>query len=118
MLPSNILNSLVTIKRRVSTGTDSLGNPIYGNPTLGVGWSTIFNNVPVRLAFGSKPIQFSPEGERITPNGVMYYNGGYNIIPEDRVLTANGIEYVVVSVVAGYVFGSVVDHYEAVLALP
>ena len=117
MIPSAILNQIVTIKRRVSTGTDSLGNPIYGSPTLT--WSTIYTNMLVRLAFNSKLIQFAPEGERIQPSGVMYYNPGFTIKPEDRVLTNDTqIEYTVISVVSGNTFGTVVDHYEAILQLP
>lgn len=118
MIPISILNKLVTIKRRLSTGRDSLNNPTYGQPTSGSGWSTLYVNMPVRLAFGSKPIAFAPEGERLTPNGVMYYNSAYLLKAEDRVLTDDSIEYVVVSVVAGHAFGSVVSHWEAVLALP
>jgi len=117
MLPIALLSQTVTIKRRVSTGRDSLNNPNYGNPTSGLGWSTIYNSVPVRLAFSSKAIRFVAEGERITPNGVMYYNTGFIIKPEDRVLTADGIEYVVVSVVEGRM-GTSINHYEAILALP
>lgn len=117
-LPIAILNESVTIKRRVSTGIDSLGNPIYGQPTNGAGWQVIYTNVPCKLAFNSKMIQFAPEGERVTPNGVMYLNSGYNILPEDRVLTSGGIEYNVISVVPGYIFGKVIDHLECVLQLP
>ena len=117
MIPYALLPSSVSILRRTSVGTDPLNNPIYGAPTSGAGWSTIYTNMAVRLAFSSKAIRFVAEGERITPNGVMYYNNSYNINPEDRVLTSDGIEYVVISVVAGQV-GTVVDHYEAILALP
>ncbi len=117
-LPVNLLNTTVDVKRRTSTGRDSLNNPTYGAPTGGAGWNTVFQNIPVRLAFNTKAIQFAPEGERITPNGVMYYNAGPNIKPEDRVLTETGIEYTVISVVPGYAFGKVVDHFEAVLQLP
>lgn len=118
MIPVNLLNQAVIIKRRTSTGRDALNNPTYGSPTDGAGWNTVYNAINVKLAFGSKPIKFSPEGERITPNGVMYYNVGPDIKPEDRVLTQNGIEYTVVSVVPAYVFGKSIDHFEAVLQLP
>lgn len=117
-LPYLLLNTNVNIKRRKSTGRDSLNNPNYGTPTSGAGWSTVYQNIPVRFAFSSKPLQFSPEGERITPNGTMYYNPGPILMPEDRVLTDTGIEYNIVSVVPGYGFGKTVDHYEAVLQLP
>lgn len=118
MLPSTILNTTVDIKRRVSTGRDSLNNPTYGPPTSGAGWNTVFQSIPVRLAFSSKAVNFASEGERIQPQGVVYYNPGPEIKPEDRVLTENGIEYVVISVVPGYIFGKVVDHWEAIIALP
>lgn len=120
-LPIAILNELVSIKRRVSLGVDSLGNPIYGQPTQGQGWQTVYTNVPCKLAFNSKMIQFAPEGERVTPSGVMYFNNGFTILPEDRVLvsrTSGFIEYNVVSIVPGYIFGTVVDHFEAILQLP
>lgn len=118
MIPTAILNQTVSISRRISTGRDSLNNPIYGTPTSGVGWNTIYNNMPVRLAFNAKPVRFAPEGERILPTGIMYYNAGFDIKAEDRVLTADGIEYNVISVIPGMTFGSVVDHYEAILQLP
>lgn len=119
MLPLALLNENVTVVRRVSQGRDSLNNPIYGNPTDGTGWNVIYNCLEVRLAFSSKLIQFAPEGERVLPNGVMYFNPGYvTLLPEDRVITSNGIEYIVVSVVPGYIFSRAVDHYECVLALP
>ena len=119
MIPVNLLNQTVDIKRRVSTGIDSLGNPTYGAPTGGTGWSTVYKGISVRFAFSSKPIQFSPEGERLTPNGVMYYSKDINLKAEDRVLTNDtGIEYTVISIVAGYLFGKTVDHFEAILQLP
>ncbi len=118
-IPGAILNQVVTVKRRVSSGIDSLGNPIYGSPTQT--WTVIYTNVPVRLAFSSTPTEFSPAGERITPNGVVYMNPGYTILPEDRILVPNSsdvIEYNVVSVVPGYTFGTAVSHYEIVVQLP
>ncbi len=117
-LPLNLLNQRVTIKRRQSTGTDSLGNPIYGEPTLGGGWSTVYNNLAVALAFSSKPTQFASEGERITPVGTMYFNPGTNLKPEDRVLTADGIEYNIISVNQGFLIGTVISHWECTLQLP
>jgi hypothetical protein len=116
-IPIALLAQTVTIRRRQSTGRDSLNNPVYGAPTDGLGWSTIYEQVPVRLAFSSKMIRFVPEGERITPNGVMYYNTDYILKPEDRVLTSDGIEYTVISVVEGRM-GLTIDHYEAILQLP
>jgi hypothetical protein len=118
MLPNNLLNTTVDIKRRVSTGRDSLNNPVYGAPTSGAGWNTVFQAIPVRLAFSSKAVNFAMEGERVQPQGVMYYNTGPTIQVEDRVLTDTGIEYTVTSIVPGYVFGNVVDHFEALLQLP
>lgn len=118
MLPGALLNQTVTIKRRLSTGRDSLGNPIYGAPTDGLGWSTIYTNIPIRLAFSTKQVRFAPEGERILPTGVMYYNPGPLLKAEDRVLTDDGIEYNIISVQEGVGFGAVVTHYEAILQLP
>lgn len=119
MIPINLLNQKVDIKRRTSTGQDSLGNPTYGAPTGGTGWNTVYKGVSVRFAFSSKPLVFAPEGERITPDGVMYYNIGVALLPEDRVLTNDtGIEYNIISVVPGYTFGKAVDHFEAILQLP
>lgn len=118
MLPVNLLNTTVDIRRRKSTGRDALNNPTYGSPTSGAGWSTVYQNVSVRLAFSGKDVRFAPEGERILPTGVMYYNAGPDIKSEDRVLTEDGIEYNVIGVTIGYSFGKVIDHYEAVLQLP
>lgn len=117
MIPIALLSQQVSIRRRQSTGTDSLNNPVYGAPTTGLGWSLVYQNMPVRLAFSSKLIRFVKEGERVSPNGVMYYNTDFKLKPEDRVLTADGIEYTVISVVEGRM-GATISHYEAVLQLP
>lgn len=114
---NGIFNQNVLVKRRVSTGRDSLNNPIYGTPTSGSGWSTAYASVPCRLAFSANRLLFAQTGERPTPAGVMYYPPGFIILAEDRVL-ADGIEYVVTSIVAGLVNNTVVDHYEAILDLP
>lgn len=118
MIPGAILNTLVNIERRTSTGRDSLNNPTYGKPTSGTGWNVVYRNVPVRLAFSSRGINFAVEGERVTPTGVMYYNPGTVLLPEDRVITSDGIEYTVTDVIPGYTFGTAVDHYEAKVQLP
>lgn len=121
MLPPALLNQSATIIRRQSSGRDSLNNPTYGQPTSGEGWSVIYTSVLVRLAFSGKPIKFAPEGERIQPTGVVYYNPGVEIHPEDRVLVFLGkqlIEYNVISVVPGSTFGSTIDHWEAIVQLP
>ena len=118
LLPISLLNSLVTVKRRQSSTRDILNNPVYGAPTSGSGWSTIYTNMPVRLAFHTNLLDFAREGERENPGGVVYYSPDYALQTEDRIITADGIEYTVISIVPGYVFGSVVDHYEAIVQLP
>lgn len=118
MLPG-IFNTTVTIKRRLDISVasrDVLNNPIYGNPTTS--WDTVYSNMPARLAFSAKPLQFAQTAERITPNGVVYIPSNYTIYHEDRVLTQDGIEYVVLSVVPGYVLNTVIDHWELEVALP
>lgn len=117
-MPPFLMNSLVTVKRRTSTGRDALNNPVYGSPTSGAGWSTIYTDMPARLAFSAKAIQFALTGERPTPNGVVYYQTAYNLQNEDRIITSDGIEYIVVSIVPGYLTGNVVHHWEAIVALP
>lgn len=117
MIPTGLLVQTVNIRRRQSTGTDSLNNPVYGAPTSGLGWNTVYQGMPVRLAFSSKLINFVKEGERIRPNGVVYYNLPYILLPEDRVLTTDGIEYTVISVVEGRM-GFTIDHFEAIVQLP
>jgi hypothetical protein len=118
MLPQTLLTTLVSVRRRVSQGVDTLGNPVYGAPTSGAGWNTVYTNLPVRFAFSSKMTNFAPEGERIQPIGTMYYNPGYDLLVEDRILTPEGIEYTVINLAKGFLIGSVIDHYEAVVALP
>jgi len=113
-----IFNTTVTVKRRVSTGRDSLGNPIYGAPTSGAGWSSAYTGMPARLAFSAKAIQFAMTGERPTPNGVVYYGPDYSLQAEDRILTTDGIEYTVISIVPGYMNNNYIDHFEAVIQLP
>ncbi len=115
-----IFNTTITVKRRASTGRDSLNNPVYGAPTSGAGWSTAYSNVPARLAFSSKQIAFAMTGERPAPNGTVYIPPTYTIQVEDRILTADNplIEYTVVSIVPGYINNTVIDHWELIVALP
>lgn len=118
MIPG-IFNEEITIKRRVSLAAasrDSLNNPIYGAPTAT--WNTVYSNVPARLAFSAKPLQFAQTAERVTPNGVVYIPADYTIYHEDRVLTSAGVEYVVISVAAGYINNSSIDHWELEVSLP
>ena len=119
MIPPALLNTNVTIRRRTSTGRDALNNPIYGAPTSGTGWNTVYTNMMVRLAFSSKGIRFTAEGERIQPVGTMYYNIGNVLQMEDRVITQpDGIEYVVIGISTGATVGNIVDHFEVSLQLP
>jgi hypothetical protein len=118
MIPPILLNMKVNVMRRLSQGRDSLNNPVYGTPTSGDGWNLIYQNLSVRLAFSSRDVRFSPEGERILPNGIMYYNDHVELKDEDRVITSTGIEYVVIGVTIGYIYAGKVDHHEATLALP
>lgn len=113
-----LLNINVSIYRRASTGRDTLNNPVYGLPTSGAGWSLIYSAVPVRLAFSSEMLEFAMTGERPDPAGVAYINPQYIVQVEDRILTPDNIEYVVTSVVPGYLVAAVVDHYELILCLP
>jgi hypothetical protein len=120
MIPS-LLNISVTVKRRTAYGSvtrDALNNPVYGTPTSGAGWTTAYTAMPVRLAFSQKKVDYTLTGERVLPSGIMYYGKDFTILAEDRVITPDGIEYVVLGVVPGYVMGAVVDHYEAQIALP
>lgn len=117
MIPPALLSTQITVKRRQSQGVDSLNNPIYGSPTDGTGWFTQYTNIPAKLAWSSKNIDFAKEGERLNPTGVVYINPGPVIIPEDRVLTPWGAEYVVTSVVPGNI-GPILDHWECVIRLP
>lgn len=117
----SLLKDRITIKRRTDSATvavDVLNNPNYGAPTSGSGWTTVYSNTPARLAFSSKTMIFAGTGERVTPNGVMYVNNDITVLAEDRVITSDSIEYVVTSVVPAILQGSVVDHYECLLALP
>src|ERR1700690_1972340 len=101
-MPPNFFNILVNVERRSSTGTDILGNPTYGQPTSGAGWSQVYTNMPCKLAFSSKQIQFAQTAERPLPSGIVYYGPQYALQTEDRVITPDGIEYVVTSIVPGY----------------
>ena len=117
-MPPNFLNILVNVTRRSSTGTDVLGNPTYGAPTSGAGWSTVYTGMPAKLAFSSKSIQFANTAERPTPSGIVYYGSAYALQVEDRVITPDGIEYVVTSIVIAYNPANAVDHFEAIVELP
>jgi len=117
MIPS-LLNEKISLYRRVSTGRDSLNNPIYGTPTSGVGWILVYANMPCRLAFVDEKIEFAAEAERVLPHGTMYFSTEFVVKQEDRVRTPDNIEYVVTSIRTAYKTGSVIDHYEAILELP
>lgn len=117
-LPVSILVSTVTIKRRASTGRDSLNNPIYGAPTSGAGWSTVYSGIQCRLALQTKQVRFAPEGERILPTGVVYFNPGITLLAEDRIITSDGIEYNIISVINAPGPSGVTDHIECVIQLP
>ncbi len=139
-----LLNEQVTVKRRLSAfGTpfliwqsllpwqlllpwinttqatvDSFNNPVYGNPTSGAGWNTVYPTMPIRFAFDRKMVEFAATAERIRPVGTVYFPLPYQISQEDRFLTTDGIEYVVVSVQTAYLTANVIDHYECIVDLP
>jgi hypothetical protein len=118
----SLLNTTVDVMRRVSVGRDTLNNPTYGNATSGAGWSRVYKGLRGRMAFSEKELQFHPTSERITPIGVFYFNSptdpDFSIQHEDRLITEDKIEYIVVDLAIGYLIGDVVDHHEAILALP
>lgn len=74
--------------------------------------------MPCRLAFTDEKVEFASEGERVLPYGTLYFSTDYTVLQEDRVRTPDNIEYVVTSIRVAYKTGSVVDHYEGILALP
>ena len=113
-------NTTVQVMRRLSLAAasrDSLNNPVYGVPTQAP-WYQVYAAMPARIALSAKPLEFAQTSERIIPNGVVYIPANYTVYHEDRLLTTNGIEYVVTSVVPGYVISTVIDHYELQIALP
>lgn len=117
-MQQSLLNESVDVYRRVSTGRDSLNNPIYGVPATGVGWNLVYLGMPCRLAFTDKRIEFAHGGERVKPYGTMYFSQAYALIQEDRIITPDNIQYVVSSIRIAYKTGSIVDHYEAIVELP
>ena len=117
--PASYFIDIVNIHRRKDLSAacrDSLNNPIYGNYTSGL--TKVYSQIGVRLAMSSKDIEFAPTGERIKPQGVMYIPADYILKYEDRVVTSDGIEYVVVDIVPAYSSSSVISHYEAKIELP
>lgn len=119
MIPA-IFNQNFQVYRRTSGGRDALNNPTYGEPVSGAGWSLIYPVMLARLAFSSKSIQFAHTGERPTPSGILYYSADFVLQPEDRIFTPDTkpIQYIVLSIVPGYIANQVIDHYEAILGLP
>jgi hypothetical protein len=117
-----LLNSLVTVQRRVNSASaprDSFNNPVYGAPTAT--WPVVYTNMPCRLAFSGTPIEFSPTGERVKPSGVVYYPTNYTLFHEDRILVNFGygpIEYIITSIQAAYQTSTVISHMEANVELP
>ena len=119
-----IFTDIVNIRRRVSStvaSRDVLNNPVYGDPT---GWNLVYTGIRARLLWSGKDMIFASTGEIIKPSGVMYYSPNFTIMPQDRIITVSTpgypsqIEYVVTSVVPGYLFNGKVSHYEAQLSLP
>jgi hypothetical protein len=114
-----LFNESVTIKRRLDVSIasrDSLNNPVYGAPTAS--WTTVYSNMPCKLAFSGTPIEFAPTGERVKPQGVLYYSKDYTLQHEDRILTPGGIEYVLTSIQTAYMTSQVISHMEGNLELP
>lgn len=114
-----VFNENVVVKRRASVATaprDSLNNPVYGAPTAS--WTVVYASMPVRLAFDRKQVEFAGTGERVKPNGVMYFSANYSLLQEDRIITSEGVEYVVVSLQKGYQTTFVLSHMEAIVELP
>ncbi len=117
MIPA-IYNTTVDVRRRIDVtvaSRDVLNNPIYGDPVV---WGIIYSAMPARLAFSSKDMQFVSTGERITPSGIMYYQAAFTLYPQDRIITTNGIEYVVGDITTGYLNNTIIDHFSCKLLLP
>lgn len=117
MQPS-LLNQKVDVYRRVDGGRDALNNPTYGTPVTGSGWNLIYSQMPCKLAFLDKRIQFSRGGERVIPHGTMYYGKDFSVRQEDRIVTEGNIQYVITSVSAADRTSRVIDHMEAICELP
>jgi hypothetical protein len=118
-----LFNESVIVKRRPGLGSssgqasrDSFNNPVYGAPTAG--WTTVYSTMKCKLAFSGTPIEFAPTGERVKPQGVMYFSSDNILQHEDRIITSNGIEYVVTSLQYAYMTPQVIDHTEATIELP
>ena len=121
-MPPFLFTETCNVLRRTSQGRDSLNNVIYGAPTSGAGWSTIYTNMPMKLAFSSKAIQFATQGERPEPSGIVYFGPSFTLYDEDRIVTTTNpsyeVEYVVTSVVPAFMPPNVVNHWEATISLP
>lgn len=113
----SLLNESVVVYRRISTAVDALGNPVYGDPTTGTGWNLVYRTMPARLAFTDVQVEFAPEGERVLPHGTLYFGAAYTVLQEDRIITAQNIQYVVTSVRIAYKTSTIIDHYEGILSL-
>jgi hypothetical protein len=114
-----LLNEQAIVKRRTDVSVasrDSFNSPIYGTPTTN--WSVIYSALPCRFAFSKRKIEFKPTGERVEPQGVLYYPADYTIGPEDRIINSAGVEYVVTSTQIAYQTPNVISHMEADIELP
>lgn len=114
----SLFNENVDVYRRVSGGVDSLNNPVYGVPITGSGWNLVYPQMPCKLAFTDKRIEFAHGGERVLPYGTVYFSQAYLLMQEDRIITTNNIQYVVTSIRVAYKTSTVIDHYEAIVELP
>jgi len=68
--------TLATVRRRTggATGTgatlDALNAQVYGAPST---WTAVYTDMPCRLEIKSKPIIFTPAGERVDPSSNILY---------------------------------------------
>jgi hypothetical protein len=121
-------NTTVTVKRRANAtplsgasgaitvaSRDIFNNPVYGAPAT---WTAVYSAMPCRLAFKDRGVQFAPTGERIQPTGTLYYPAEYNLYQEDRIVTADGIEYVLTGINDAYLTPTTLSHHEGELSLP
>lgn len=117
-MQQSLLNEKVDVYRRVAGGRDALNNPVYGSSVTGPGWNLVYSQMPCRLAFTDKKIEFAHGGERVKPYGTLYFSQNYALKQEDRIVTQDSVQYVITSIRIAYKTGSIIDHYEGICELP
>jgi hypothetical protein len=108
------LPNLATVRRRTGgasgkgASTDALNAQVYGDP---INWTVVYTDMPCRFEERKKDIQFTPAGERLPSDNILYVSSEYIIETEDRITIGNNT-YIAQGIMTAYDPVGGVHHYE------